>query len=212
MLISASTSHAKRPALQKAAGFSLLELLVVVVLMGMLMMVMVPRLIRDDTGRQLEQESRRIGDIASQLTEQALFRGDLLALRLEAEAIEPLRYDWQEKAFVAFESGPLQRHGLPDGMALEWDAAPRVDDGQPSLAEAAEVVLADEDVPGEEPEALPQVFFFPSGEVSPITIRLYAPESDMEQEFSITSLGTIASDDDLEPADEDDAAGELPYE
>jgi general secretion pathway protein H len=196
MLTSVSTSRASPGRLCRQGGFSLLELLVVVVLLGMLMMVMVPRLIRDDTGRQLQQESARISDMVSQLTEQALFRGDLLALRLETDAVEPLRYDWQEEAFVAFETGPLRRHGLPEGVSLEWDTVAPADDGQPSLADAAEVILGDGEEPGEEPEPLPQVFFFPSGEVSPITLRLYAPDTVFEEELYITSIGTSESDRD----------------
>lgn len=209
MLISASTTRADRYPGRNQAGFSLLELLVVVVLLGLLMMVMVPQLVRDDTGRLLRQESNRISDMVGQLTEQALFRGDLLALQLRPDSVEPLRYDWQENAFVPFESGPLVRHQLPEGLALEWESAPVVNDGQPTLADAADVLLADESPGGNDvlvadadTGELPQVFFFPSGEVSPLTLRLYAPESSLEQELSITALGTTDEDDDEEAADE----------
>lgn len=68
------------------AGFTLLEIMVVVMLMGLLTAVLVSQGNWTSDDRQLEEEAARLEDTLALLNERSLFSGQLLALRLKPPA------------------------------------------------------------------------------------------------------------------------------
>lgn len=214
MRISATTTSS---ALSR--GFTLLEVLVVVSLLALLAAVaapvMVNRLGDDDMAREAEKLTARL----YQLNEQSLFLGQLLAARLEEDGLQPLRYSLEEREFVptAAGSGSVSALELPPGIRLEWRLE-ELEGDEPELADAVSARLADgddddadrnssgdernnddagrDDDGGEdengEAEA-PQLYFFPSGEVSPATLWLRAVDGNGEGDvrLELDALGGV---------------------
>ncbi|MBL4570451.1 MAG: type II secretion system minor pseudopilin GspH [Alcanivorax sp.] len=203
------------------AGFTLLEIMVVVMLMGLLTAVLVSQGNWTSDDRQLEEEAARLEDTLALLNERSLFSGQLLALRLETTGWTPLSYDRVEGEFLPVEDTALKAHRLPPSLELVWELDD-LGDEQASLSEVAEELVKDDVMSGagkallddeesdeseQDEDDFPQVFFFPSGEVSPLTLTLRAYD-DVEavQRLRVSALGRF-SDPDAED-DQDDEESE----
>lgn len=225
MRISATTNNSA-----SSRGFTLLEVLVVVSLLALLAAVaapvMVNRLGEDDMAREAEKLTARL----YQLNEQSLFLGQLLAARLEEGGLQPLRYSLEERGFVPTDadSGSVSALELPPGIRLEWRLE-ELDREGPELADAVSARLADGDDDdadrnnnsadrdndgadrgderGDEDgeDEPPQLYFFPSGEVSPATLWLRAVDGDGEAgvRLELDALGGVHRPEEQE-SDTDD--------
>lgn len=205
-----------RPVAQ--AGFTLLEIMVVVMLMGLLTAVLVSQGNWTSDDRQLEEEAARLEDTLALLNERSLFSGQLLALRLETTGWTPLAYDRIEGDFLPVDDTALKAHRLPPSLELVWELDDLADD-QASLSDVAETLVQDDvmvgtgeglldgeegDESGQDDEVFPQVFFFPSGEVSPLTLTLRAYDDvEAEQRLRVSALGQF-SDPDAESDEENE--------
>ncbi|WP_290538378.1 MULTISPECIES: type II secretion system minor pseudopilin GspH [Alcanivorax] len=205
-----------RPVAQ--AGFTLLEIMVVVMLMGLLTAVLVSQGNWTSDDRQLEEEAARLEDTLALLNERSLFSGQLLALRLETTGWTPLAYDRIEGDFLPVDDTALKAHRLPPSLELVWELDDLADD-QASLSDVAETLVQDDVMVGtgeglldgeegdesdQDDEVFPQVFFFPSGEVSPLTLTLRAYDDvEAEQRLRVSALGQF-SDPDAESDEENE--------
>ena len=192
------------------AGFTLLEIMVVVMLMGLLTAVLVSQGNWTSDDRQLEEEAARLEDTLALLNERSLFSGQLLALRLETTGWTPLAYDRIEGDFLPVDDTALKAHRLPPSLELVWELDDLGED-QASLSEVAETLVQDDVMAGsgkallddeesdgsDQDEAVfPQVFFFPSGEVSPLTVTLRAYDDvEAEQRLRVSALGQFSDPD-----------------
>ena len=192
------------------AGFTLLEIMVVVMLMGLLTAVLVSQGNWTSDDRQLEEEAARLEDTLALLNERSLFSGQLLALRLETTGWTPLAYDRIEGDFLPVDDTALKAHRLPPSLELVWELDDLGED-QASLSEVAETLVQDDVMAGSGKELLdgeqsddsdqdeavfPQVFFFPSGEVSPLTVTLRAYDDvEAEQRLRVSALGQFSDPD-----------------
>lgn len=210
------------------AGFTLLEIMVVVALIALLSAVVVSQGNWTSDDRQLERESARLKDTLALLNERSLFSGQLLALRLRHDGWEPLAYDIDAADFLPIEDTALKPRQIPPALELVWQLDELADQEQASLSQVAETLVKKdtsldlgEDPVGEDDEGLerqrerrseaeddeekvfPQVFFFPSGEVSPVTLSMQSLD-DLEyvQRWQISALGQI-TDPDLEQEEDD---------
>lgn len=209
-------------AVRHSRGFTLLEILVVVMLMGLLTAVIATRGNWSSSDRGIDQAYARLGDTIGLLNERSLFSGQLMALRVSYNGWEPLIYDRVEGRFLALDETSLKRRDLPPSLALEWQLD-TLEDEQISLKDVARSLVEEErmldtgagleeqeDQPRDDTradevdeDAFPQVFFFPSGEVTPITFSLYPVEDDEQlQRLQVTALGRIF-DPDAEQTDKD---------
>lgn len=199
------------------AGFTLLEIMVVVMLMGLLTAVLVSQGNWTSDGRQLDEEAARLEDTLALLNERSLFSGQLLALRLETTGWTPLAYDRVEGDFLPVDDTALKPHKLPPSLELVWQLDDLGED-QASLSEVAETLVQDDvmagageelldDEEGDESEQdeddFPQIFFFPSGEVSPLTLTLRAYDDVDAQRLRVSALGQF-SDPDAEDDEENE--------
>lgn len=196
-------------------GFSLLEIMVVIGLIALMAAIAVPAIIGDRGASDLGKQSERLTGVLEQLNEQSLFLGQMLAARLEPDRVQPLRYAHEETAFVPLEGeGELSALELPDGVRLEWRLEEPDSQRGPDLREAVSSRLDDEQSDGRDPErgsdegngkqqdsasaegssddTPPQLFFFPSGEATPITLWLRPVGSEGEGiKLKVNSLGRV---------------------
>lgn len=200
------------------AGFTLLEIMVVVMLMGLLTAVLVSQGNWTSDDRQLEEEAARLEDTLALLNERSLFSGQLLALRLQTTGWTPLAYDRMEGDFLPVDDTALKAHRLPPSLELVWELDDLGED-QARLSDVAETLVQDDVMAGtgeglldgeegdesdQDDEVFPQVFFFPSGEVSPLTLTLRAYDDvEAEQRLRVSALGQF-SDPDAENDEENE--------
>ena len=192
------------------AGFTLLEIMVVVMLMGLLTAVLVSQGNWTSDDRQLEEEAARLEDTLALLNERSLFSGQLLALRLQTTGWTPLAYDRIEGDFLPVDDTALKAHRLPPSLELVWELDDLGED-QARLSDVAETLVQDDVMAGtgeglldgeegdesdQDDEVFPQVFFFPSGEVSPLTVTLRAYDDvEAEQRLRVSALGQFSDPD-----------------
>lgn len=175
-----TTANCNTNAPRRTAGFTLVEILVVVVMVALFAAVLAPGFFLGDD-RDQEQAGVWLEELLATVGEQSVFSGELLGIHLAEQRITPMRFDPDQQKFVAFggdSRAGLGARELKDSLRLSWeleaveqhqyDAPPGAGYG---LAEAAEARL----VAGEEREdrdRRPQLFFFPSGEATPAHLKV----------------------------------------
>lgn len=171
------------------AGFTLLEILVVVFLMVAISTVVAVATLRGGGQDDAAEALAELSDTVVLMTEQSLFRGDLLAMRFTDTGWQPLRFDVTEAEFLPLPA-PLEAVTLPDNVRLEWRLEQDGANQGPSIAEAAEALMADDISPDEKPKP-PQMFFFPSGEASPVAIWLVDEDAGVRRQLTVDALGAV---------------------
>jgi general secretion pathway protein H len=102
---------------QRAAGFTLLEVLVVIVIIGIIssMAMISVHVLGGD--HEMDQEAARMSAVLTQAREDAMLEGHDLGLRVDALGYDFLRYDSRGERWVLVTDDPLLRaRGLPAGM------------------------------------------------------------------------------------------------
>lgn len=178
-------------------GFTLLEILVVVVLMAAVTTLLAVGASRGSSRDVAEESAAKLRATLELMTESSLFRGELLALRLDDQGWEPLRFEVSSGEFEAM-AEPLARYDMPEPLQLEWDMESPRDVSSPqqeiSISAAAENLF--ERPAGSDKPELPQFFFFPSGETSAARFMIRNPATGLEKTLTLDTLGRAALMDD----------------
>src|SRR5271154_3682105 len=130
-------------AAMRSKGFTLVEILVVLVIMAVVISLAV--LSVNATGRdsQLDEESRRIEGLVGLLHERALLEGRDFGLRIEPSAYEFVVYDPRRDRWLTFDQEHEFRHRvLPKGLSFQLEL-----DSQIVVIKPIDRVLSSDEAP-----------------------------------------------------------------
>jgi general secretion pathway protein H len=179
----------RRTAAHRAAGFTLLELLVVIVIIGIMtsMAVISVNVLGGD--HEMQQEAERLQAILLQTREDAVMQSRDIGMRLDETGYEFLQYDGRTERWVAVENDPLLRaRSLPDGLRLGL----RLEDRNVQLKPRQPATERD--------PISPHVVLQAAGELVPFDLLLSRDGTDQRRRVSGTLEGKIEVHDDAQEA------------
>ena len=173
------------PHCRHASGFTMLELLVVLVIIGIVVAMATISASVVGADRELDQEAQRLQAVLIQTREESMLDGRDVGLRIDREGYDFLRYNgrlavWEPVADDAL----LRERTLPEGVG----AALRV--------EARELLLPARTAPTEEQPPQPQVIVQASGDIAPFELLLSREGSDQVRRIAGTVDGAFELHDD----------------
>jgi general secretion pathway protein H len=166
----------------RSKGFTLVEILVVIVIM--LVVVSLTVLSVGATGRdsQLDEESRRIEGLVGLLHERALLEGRDFGLRIEPAAYEFVVYDARRDRWLMLDQEREFRHReLPKGITFQLQL-----DSQTVIIKPIDRNLTNGDPPN------PQVAIAASGEGTPFRLTLLRDATQAKASVDGDALGKIS--------------------
>jgi general secretion pathway protein H len=174
----------RAPAAARTSGFTLLEVLVVIVIIGIItsMAVVSTRVLGGD--HEMDQEAKRLVALLTQAREDAMLQGRDLGLRLDTRGYDFLDYDARTDRWDLVTDDPMLRErSFPDGLeAALW-------------LESRPVKLAARAEPTERTPPAPQVVVMASGDVVPFEIRLTRAGTEQVRTIAGSADGTIERHD-----------------
>jgi general secretion pathway protein H len=184
-----SRRSALAAACRRASGFTLLEVLVVIVIIGILTSIAVVSIHVLGGDHEMDQEVARLAAVLGQAREEAILQGRDLGLRLDEYGYDFLRYDSRLERWTIISDDPLLRaRGLPEGVSLTLRLESR-DVTLPSRAEPRE---------GESPR--PQVVVQASGDLVPFEVVLRRAGTEEVRRVAGSADGSIRTSKGDEPA------------
>ena len=159
---------------RRISGFTLVELLVVVVILGVLISLAVLSSNNSHISRELGDEAQRIAAVIGVLADEAVLENLEYGLLISDQGYRVLSYDEIEDRWL--EGGRSKEHKLPEWMRLDFEL-----DGTP-LQLAASVAVestegelshGEDDKKERAHDLQPQLLVLSSGELSPFSLRVY---------------------------------------
>lgn len=159
-----------------AAGFTLLELMVVLVLVGIIFTFAMLSFGGDDIAEMMEVETRRLETLIRLAADESVIRGQELAIRFIGEGYEFM--ELQEAGWQVPENDRLLRaYTLPPEVQVRLQV------------EGDVPVFPDQQT--DENAVTPQVFILSSGEVTPFTAVFESRQSPAQFHLDVTVMGEI---------------------
>ena len=168
----------KDVALDRQNGFTLLELLVVVVIVAILF-TYTTLAIRSDTPEEIiKKEAQRMERLVQLALEEAILRGEEYGIEIFLDGYRFLRFDVTENRWLPLSDDKiLRQRELPLEMELELnleDTEIVIELASEPMSEQELDLNIDNDENDEDEKAKPQIFLLSSGEITPeFDVRFY---------------------------------------
>ncbi|MEQ8206228.1 MAG: type II secretion system minor pseudopilin GspH [Woeseia sp.] len=178
-------------------GFTLIEVLVVVVIVGIIsaVVLMSTTLVRDD--RDLQQEANRLSSLIALASDDALFQGRDLGLEFMSTGYRFVEYDpyigqWNE----IVGDDLLKPRSLPESLHFEL----AIEDRRVQLNEQPAATNNDQanNINNREPSYAPHALLLSSGELSPFHLRVMRDSDRREFTVTVTPEGSVEVADDID--------------
>lgn len=175
---------------QRLTGFTLIEVMVVIVLIGLMASVVQFSFSGNSIDKQLEKESHRFTAIFNAASEYAMLNNIELGLAIEENTYQFLVFDGE--TWITSSSSPLlEAYTLPDTVEIELalddlplDEPPLINTLEDN--EESELTLSGSELE-EEKKLIPQVYILSGGDLTPFTLR-FIPVDDFDDESNISYL------------------------
>jgi general secretion pathway protein H len=167
----------------RSRGFTLVEILVVVVIIAIVVSLAVLSIGVTGRDSQLDEESRRIEGLVGLLHERALLEGRDFGLRIEPAAYEFVVYEPRRDRWLPLDQEHEFRHReLPKGVSFQLQLDSQV------------VVLKpiDRTLSSDEPPPGPQVAIAASGEGTPFRLTLLRDGTQSKASIDGDALGKVS--------------------
>ena len=181
---------------KKTAGFTLIEMMLVMVLIGLMVTAVSINPFNNQPEKELEQASARFAGIFNIAAEYGLLNNIELGLIVEKDGYQFLGYDGTSWRPIP-EQDIFQSKTLPEGieLTLELDDLP-IENEQVLLEESSLFAQDDEDFRGQEKEKviIPQVFLLSGGDFTSFKLRFaFSEEFELERatEYQVIGLFTL---------------------
>jgi general secretion pathway protein H len=175
------------PSSRRSSGFTLLEVLVVLVILGIITAMAVLSVTVLGGDHEMDQEAQRLQAILAQAREESMLDGRDVGLRVDRRGYDFLRYNGRVGTWEAVVGDPLLRkRDLPDGL----NAGLRL--------EARDVLLKPREAPTEDLPAQPQVVVQASGDLVPFELLLSRDGTDEVRRIAATIDGKFEVHDDTD--------------
>ena len=170
----------------RSAGFTLLELMVVLVLIGIIFSFAALSLRGTDISDLMEHETRRLATLLELASDEAILQAEEMAVNFTEDGYEFLVLhgnNWQSPG----DDSLLKAYSLPAEIELRLE----VEGEPPELDNFAAQEEGDSDA--DEAEKLtPQVFILSSGEMTPFTVTFRSFQSDYRYHLTVSLLGKVS--------------------
>lgn len=141
----------------QARGFTLIEILVVIIVVGLLAALAVVNMGGSGQAREMENEVRELYLLLQTASEQATLNNEEIGLRLLEDGYQFVVFDEDNREWVEQGQRLFRPRAFPDWLVL----TPLIEEGLPTLA-------------GDEDTLEPDLVFFSSGEVTPFELEFTA--------------------------------------
>jgi general secretion pathway protein H len=169
-------------------GFTLLEVMVVLVLIGIIFSFAVLSVSRNDEGEVMKRETRRLATLIDMANNEAVIRGQELAIHFTRDGYAFLLL--QLEGWKELPDDPLLKpHKLPAGFSVRIE----VEGDPPGLGQEEKgdaPGLSQQDKKADE-TLTPQVYILSSGEMTPFSATLQAEHSQVRYHLTATMLGKL---------------------
>jgi general secretion pathway protein H len=166
----------------RSKGFTLVEILVVVVIMAVVVSLAVLSIGTTGRDTQLDEESRRIEGLVGLLHERALLEGRDFGLRIEPAAYEFVVYDSRRDRWMTFDQEHEFRHrNLPKGVSFQLELD----------AHIVVIKPLDRNLTGDSAPPAPQLAIAASGEGTPFRLTLLRDGTASRASVDGDALGKI---------------------
>jgi general secretion pathway protein H len=175
------TSARVRSIDRRSKGFTLVEILVVVVIMAVVISMAIMSIGVTGRDAQLDEETRRIEGLLGLLHERALLEGRDFGLRIEPSAYEFVVYEPARDRWTRMDQEREFRHrDLPKGVSFELQL-----DSQVVVLKANDAKLSSTQLP------TPQVAVAASGEGTPFRLTLQRDQTNAHASIDGDALGKV---------------------